>query len=126
MDEVKIKERIHESDRLMVCQLCGDHYSKHRRKCPICERLIAPGCFLKEESVWCWSDELGHCKECHALICILKHHRLKAQQTKGIREGTNLVIKSNKISYMDFPVEIQFNIMSHIIQNPEDPAHAGV
>ena len=56
-----------------MCQLCWKHSSRYRRECPICHWLIAPGCWPKR----CWSDELNHCRSCHALIEVLKHYWFK-------------------------------------------------
>ena len=97
------------------CQLCWKHQSKYRRLCPICDKLIAPGCW----PVKCWMDELNHCKDCHTLIEIMKNMRYKKQfmpNNPGINiKGTQSTI----ISYSDFPVGVQINIMMFVLQ-PKD------
>ena len=112
------------------CQLCRKHQSKYRRTCPICGRLIAPGCW----PVQCWSDELNHCRNCHAVIGTLKHIRFKLQYMTNLpgmdlhehlRFKLQMTTKSrintrdpwsNVVSYEDFPVGIQINIMLYLFE----------
>ena len=95
-----------------TCQLCWGHSSNHRRKCPVCEMLIAPGCWPRR----CWSDELNHCKDCHTLIEILKHHRFKIQYRNYKSGMGKLENRSNPKSYMNFPIGVHINIMLFIFQ----------
>ena len=94
------------------CQSCGKNISRFRRKCPICERFIAPNC----EPKLCWSDELNHCRHCHAVIGTLKHIRFKIQYLPNDAETTEQEDQSNLISYKDFPIEVQVNIMIFVFQ----------
>ena len=104
--------QVHKSKRPKTCQLCWGHQSRYRRECPICGRLIAPGCWPER----CWSDELNHCKDCHALICVLKHHRFKGQYITDELGNTEQVSRFSKFSYVDFPIGVQINIMMYLFQ----------
>ena len=79
------------------CQMCWKHVSRFRRKCPICERYIAPGCWPD----LCWSDELNHCRNCHAVLGTLKHIRFKMQYMSTEVQNDKPESQINAISYMD-------------------------
>ena len=94
------------------CQLCWEHVSRFRRKCPICERYIAPGCW----PALCWSDELNHCRDCHAVLGTMKHIRFKMQYMSAEVQDNEAEIQSDAISYQDFPLGVQINIMVYLFQ----------
>ena len=94
------------------CQLCWKHVSRFRRKCPICERYIAPGCWPE----LCWSDELNHCRSCHAVLGTLKHIRFKIQYMSMEVQYDEPESQINAISYLDFPLGVQINIMVYLFQ----------
>ena len=81
-----------------TCQLCWKHTSRYRRLCPICDRLIAPGCL----PVQCWSDELNQCRDCYTLGGIMRYHRYKKQYLPYHPELNVQRIQSHVISYVDF------------------------
>ena len=92
--------------------MCWKHVSRFRRKCPICERFIAPGCWPK----LCWSDEVNHCRNCHALLGTLKHIRFKIQYMSVETKKAERETQSNAISYNDFPLGVHVNIMVYLFQ----------
>ena len=111
----------HHSKHPKKCQMCWKHVSRFRRKCPICERFIAPGCWPK----LCWSDKLfdavtgmllNHCRNCHAVLGTLKHIRFKLQYMSTEVQNNEQEIQSNAISYTDFPIGVQVNIMMYLFQ----------
>ena len=111
----------HHSKHPKKCQMCWKHVSRFRRKCPICERFIAPGCWPK----LCWSDKLfdavtgmllNHCRDCHAVLGTLKHIRFKLQYMSTEVQNNEQEIQSNAISYTDFPIGVQVNIMMYLFQ----------
>ena len=104
--------QMYKSSRAKTCQSCGKHASKYRRLCPICTKLVAPGC----RPEMCWSDELNHCKECHMVIGMLKHYRFNGQYMKSERGTIQSSSAPTKLSYMDFPIGVQINIMRYVIQ----------
>ena len=102
--------QIYKSKSLRRCQLCWQHMSRHRRVCPLCERLIAPGCW----PIQCWSDELNHCRECHTVIGTLKLIRIKIQYAINQIDGETQDPGSGTISYGDLPIGIQITIMVYL------------
>ena len=109
--------QLYQSKNTRTCQLCWKHKSKYRRKCPICERLIAPGCM----PVQCWSDDFNHCRECHSMIGVIRHIRVRRQclpcdPDLSFIETSAPKPQSNVISYMVFPVEVQIKIMIFAFQ----------
>ena len=107
--------KMYKSNRAKACQSCWKHVSKYRRLCPICTKLIAPGC--KPEM--CWSDELNHCKECHMVIGMLKHYRFKAQYDNSEQGASQSSCAPTKVSYADFPIGVQVNIMRFVLQTKD-------
>ena len=97
------------------CQLCGKHQSRFRRKCPNCGRLVAPGC----QPLQCWSDELIHCRNCHTLIGTLKHIRFRVENTIEDSGAKTQETQSDIMSYRDFPVGIQINVMIYLFQSKD-------
>ena len=77
------------------CQLCWKHQFKYRRVCPICNNLIAPGCW----PVKCWMDELNHCKDCHTLIEIMKNMRYKKQFMPNMGKSAVLFIYTRILNF---------------------------
>ena len=100
------------SRRANLCQICQVHKSRYRRKCPICNGLVAPGCW----PVQCWSDELNHCRICHSIIGILKLHCFRMEQPRANTDESIQIHQPNVISYLDFPMGVQFKIMMYIFQ----------
>ena len=105
----------YKSNKPKDCQLCWKHKSRFRRKCPICERLIAPGCW----PVRCWCDELNHCRNCHTVIGALKQIRYNAQYVPHNSEPDTQKICPKTTSYKDFPIGIQINIMLFLFQTKD-------
>ena len=102
--------QLYKSRHVRTCQLCRKHQSKYRRRCPICERLVAPGCW----PVTCWSDELNHCRDCHTLIGVLKHHRFKLQYNTHEPDVDIHKTQPNVTSYLDLPIGAQITIMVYV------------
>ena len=104
--------RFHYSKYKQRCQLCRWTTDKFRRKCPICERYMAPNC----KPISCWKDEVNHCRICHTLIGTLKHIRFKIQFMNDDMKKDELDIQSKGMSYKDLPLGVQVNIMLFLFQ----------
>ena len=104
--------RYHYSKSKQRCQLCRWTTNKFLRKCPICERDVAPNC----KPLSCWKDEENHCRIRHTLIGTLKHIRFKIQFMSDGMNADELKIQSKGLSYTDLPLGIQVNIMLFLFQ----------
>ena len=104
--------QVYRSVKPRKCHLCWKSQSRFRRMCPICERMIAPGC----RPVHCWSDDLNHCRECHTLIGTLRHIQFKLQFLPDQPETYTQESHSDVLTYKDLPIGIQLNIMVYVFQ----------
>ena len=104
--------KLRKSKTARTCNLCWVHSSRYIRECPVCHLLFAPEC----RPMRCWSDEFNHCRNCHALIEMLKHCRLISQYPHYYcASGRKDKWKSTE--YMNLPVGVQINILSYAFQS---------